>query len=356
MRSFFQDFRKDEMENVYECKMHDIVHDFVQFLTKKDCTIVDAAEGANKKIEPPGEKVRHLTLISVRKGLFSTSCYGCKNMRSLILLNSRITTISSGSIMQMKCLRTLNLSYNILNEVPKEIGELIHLRYLDLSLGGNLRELPEAVCDLCNLQTLVLVHCYELEKLPKAMGKLINLKHLYLYYCWGLRYLPKGIGSLKSLRVLDWFKVCEGDDDEALKLGDLGIMDQLQGSLEIRGLGNDASEIEKAQLEHLSHLGVFFEESYGEQRTGDEEIVKALQPHQNLESLSIWNCHGTTESLYWIKSIHNLRKLDLTRWRFCELLPPLGKLLSLEILEIQNTRRRRRSLRNSIPQIESTHF
>ncbi|PRQ20582.1 putative P-loop containing nucleoside triphosphate hydrolase, leucine-rich repeat domain, L [Rosa chinensis] len=340
MRSFFQDFRKDEMENVYECKMHDIVHDFVQSLTKKECIIIDAAEGANEKIEPPVDKVRHLTLTSVSEGLFSTSCYGCKNMRTLTLLDSSITTISPSSIMQMKRLRTLNLSYNIIHEVPKEINELIHLRYMDLSRGGNLKELPDALCDLYNLQTLVLVHCYGLEKLPEAMGKLINLKHLYLDNCWGLRYLPKGIGSLKSLQVLDWFKVYEGD--EALKLGDLGIMDQLQGSLEIRGLGNDAkddaSEIEKAQLgnkEHLSHLGVHFEYEGRKQRKGDEEIVKALQPHQNLESLSIWYCHGTTESLYWIKSLHNLRKLDLTFWRFCELFPPLGKLLSLEILKIQ---------------------
>ncbi|XP_024172087.1 putative disease resistance RPP13-like protein 1 [Rosa chinensis] len=172
------------------------------------------------------------------------------------------------------------------------------------------------------------------------MGKLINLKHLYVWGCWRLRYLPKGIGSLKSLQVLDRpFYVCEGDD-EALKLGDLGIMDQLQGSLEIQYLGkDDASEIEKAQLgnkEHLSHLRVFFKDEYGEQRKGDEEIVKALQPHQNLESLLIWYCQiGTTESLYWIKSLHNLRRVELYGWKFCEVLPPLGKLPSLEILEIR---------------------
>ncbi|PRQ20644.1 putative leucine-rich repeat domain, L domain-containing protein [Rosa chinensis] len=241
----------------------------------------------------------------------------------------------------MKCLRTLNLSGNMLNEVPKEIGELIHLRYMDLSRSRNLKKLPDAVCDLYNLQTLVLVHCYELEKLPKAMGKLINLKHLYVDGSFMLTYLPKGIGNLKSLEALDCFYVLEGDD-EALKFGDLGIMDQLQGSLEIKYFGNnarnDASEIEKAELrnkEHLSHLGVNFLAGR-EQRKGDSEIVKALQPHQNLKSLDIWNCQmGTTESLYWIKSLRNLRKLHLACWIFCEVLPPLGKLPSLKILEIE---------------------
>ncbi|PRQ20454.1 putative P-loop containing nucleoside triphosphate hydrolase, leucine-rich repeat domain, L [Rosa chinensis] len=340
MRSFFQDFDKDDLGNIIGCKMHDIVHDFVQFLSKKECMIIEVVESATKKMDLSGDKVRHLTLVSVPEGPLPTWCFGCKNMRSLTLLNSKITAISPGSILQMKCLRTLNLRGNKLNEVPKEIGELIHLRYMNLSRSGNFKELPDAVCDLYNLQTLDVSCCDQLEKLPKAMGKLINLKHLHVWGCEELRYLPKGIGSLKSLQVLDWFYLCEGDD-EALKLGDLGIMDQLQGSLFIDGLGNkeDASEIEKAQLgnkEHLSHLGVVFQvgDEDGEQRKGDEEILNALQPHQNLEYLVIGNGHATIESLYRIKSLHNLRKLHLYNWRFWEVLPPLGKLPSLEILEI----------------------
>ncbi|PRQ56753.1 putative P-loop containing nucleoside triphosphate hydrolase, leucine-rich repeat domain, L [Rosa chinensis] len=322
MRSFFQDFYKDEMGNIRECKMHDIVHDFVHFLTEKEFIVIEMVEGANQRMELLGDKVRHLTLTSVPEGPLPTSCYGCKNMRSLMLLNSRLTTISPNSILQMKCLRTLNLCSNMLNEVPKEISELIHLRYMNLSDNEALKELPDAVCDLYNLQTLDLKCCEELERLPKAMGKLINLKHLYVAGCSKLRYLPKGIGSLKSLQVLDCFYVCEGDNDEALKLGYLGIMDQLQGRLRIERLGHnaedDASEIEKAQLGSKEHISDFFVVFQGNenpdavQRNGDAEIVKALlQPNQNLESLSIYYCHGTTESLYRIKSLRNLRQLSL---------------------------------------------
>ncbi|XP_004301485.1 PREDICTED: putative disease resistance protein At3g14460-like [Fragaria vesca subsp. vesca] len=120
-------------------------------------------------------------------------------------------------------------------------------------------------------------------------------------------------------------------------------MEQLHGSLRIDRVGSiakdDASEIEKAQLgkkKHLRSLGVRFQEEDGEQRKGDDEIVKALlQPHENLERLFIFHCHGTIESLYRIKSLQNLRHVNLYDWRFCEVLPPLGKLPSLEVLEIQ---------------------
>ncbi|KAK9929829.1 hypothetical protein M0R45_026907 [Rubus argutus] len=343
-RSFFQDFVKDYKGNIIGCKMHDIVHDFVQFLTRKECMIAEVVEGANQRIELACDMVRHLTLVTpVGPFAFPTSFNNCKNLRTLTILDSRMTTISPSSILQMKCLRTLNLSGNILKELPRELGELIHLRYMDLSSSKALKELPDAVCDLFNLQTLVLDWCRKLEKLPKAMGKLINLRHLYVGCCNKLKYLPKEIGSLKSLKALDCFYVCDhGDEegkDEVMKLGDLGIMDQIQGTLWIVRLGNakDAGEVEKAQLrnkKHLSVLGLDFQNGNEEQRKSDEEILKALQPHQNLESLSIWYCHCTTWSLYRIKSLHNLRRVVLRYWKFCDLLPPLGKLPSLEILEI----------------------
>ncbi|KAK9929843.1 hypothetical protein M0R45_026920 [Rubus argutus] len=341
MRSFFQDFEKDYMGNIIACKMHDIIHDFVQFLTKKECIITEVVQGANQKIVP-GDIVRHLTLVMVPEGplSFPTSFYNCKNMRTVSTHGIRMTTISPGSILQLKCLRTLNLSGNILNELPKELGELIHLRYMDLSSSRALKELPDALCDLFNLQTLVLVWCEELEKLPKAMGKLINLKHLYVSGCRKLKYLPKGIGSLRSLQALDCFYVCDHGDEEALKLSGLEIMDQLQGSLHIFNLGGnaeDAIEAEKVQLgnkKHLSSLRLLFRRRIEEHRESDEEILKALQPHQNLESLTIWNCHCTTWPLYLIKSLHNLRRVDLYDWKFCDHSPPLGKLPSLEILKI----------------------
>ncbi|XP_021813328.1 putative disease resistance protein RGA3 [Prunus avium] len=300
MRSFFQDFAGDDFGNV-RYKMHDIVHDFVQFLTKKEAFVIEVKD-ANKRIELRGYKVRHLTLIALedpygsRTSLLApVSSEICKSMRTLATFGSRISTLDPDFILQLKALRTLNLSENDIEELPKEIGELIQLRYVDLSRNYPLVELPNTKCNLYNLQTLCLDYCRQLATLPKAMGKLIKLKHRHVMCCDGLKYLPKGIGRLTSLRALDQFPVCGGDDEnDTFKLGDLRLLDKLEGSLFISELGNltDASEVKKARLwnkKHILHLRLDF--SNGDNAEGDRksdvEILNVLEGPQNLKSLDI---------------------------------------------------------------------
>uniref|UniRef100_A0A6N2KDA0 Uncharacterized protein n=1 Tax=Salix viminalis TaxID=40686 RepID=A0A6N2KDA0_SALVM len=49
-RSFFQDFRKDEDDGrIIRCKMHDIVHDFAQFMTKNESFSVEIDGGPQSR-------------------------------------------------------------------------------------------------------------------------------------------------------------------------------------------------------------------------------------------------------------------------------------------------------------------
>ncbi|CAL8997743.1 unnamed protein product [Prunus brigantina] len=336
-RSFFQDFEKDfETGTITGCKMHDIVHDFVQFLTKNECLIIDHGEETTSESKVLGDKLRHLTLRYVPKGplpLFISS-YNCKNLRTLATFDSNITTIDPNLILQLKCLRTLNLSDNSIKELPEEIGELIHLRHIDLSYNRILEKLPDTICGLYNLSTLRLVTCSRLKKLPENMGNLINLKHIYVLGCDVLKSLPKGIGRLTSLQTLD-VCLCGGDNDEAFQIGDLRKLN-LEGSLTIRLVGDatDKSEVEKAQLwdQKLFHLAI----NFGSQgnMSSSVEILNALRPHPDLESLGIWYHNGTTWP-NWMQSLHNLRFLDVVGGTQCELWP-LGKLEYLETLTLWN--------------------
>ncbi|CAN6583182.1 unnamed protein product [Malus baccata var. baccata] len=335
MRSFFQDFKEDIDGNIWRCKMHDIVHDFLQYLTQHECFTMEVKDG-NDTIKPLGDKIRHLTLMLAPEGPLSCVSFSSCDLRTLATFDSKLNVVDSTLMSQLKHLRTLNLSDNSIEVLPEEIGKLVHLRFIDLSENRGLKKLPNAVCNLYNLQTLRLVECEELESLPQSMGKLINLKHLYVRGCHQLKYLPKGIGRLTNLRRLDRCPVGGGkDDDEAFKLGDLRNLDQLR-ELRINIVGDvkvAAGEGEKASplgnKQQLSELRISFDWEDGERRSA--EILNFLRPHPNLESLDI-ACFNGSSAPNWLMSLNNLRYLSVRHWNVCEVLPPLGKLPSLETL------------------------
>ncbi|XP_061989115.1 putative disease resistance protein RGA3 [Rosa rugosa] len=236
MRCFFQDFKQDALtKEIIGCKMHDTVHDFVQYLTQNECLTMEATGTHGTGTSSANDRVRHLTLMSAPEGPFPSLISNLANskiLRTLTTFGSRITAIDSNLISQLKCLRTLNLSYSNIQQLPEEIGDLTHLRYLDLSHNGTLSRLTERVCSLYNLQTLRVNSCGRLEELPDNMGKLINLKHLHVDR-W-LKYLPKGIRRIRNLRTLDGgTSVYCSEDAEALTFGDLRMMNQLR-RLDIR--------------------------------------------------------------------------------------------------------------------------
>ncbi|XP_008219361.2 PREDICTED: putative disease resistance protein RGA1 [Prunus mume] len=342
MRSFFQDFVKDENDDIKSCKMHDIVHDFVQFLTKNECFIMEVVESGKEKNMVVDNKVRHLNLMSTYNDSFPVSIYNnCKGLRTLVISTSELLPLPSDSFSKLKSIRTLKLNKNSIKEVPESIGGLVHLRYLDLSFNRELKELPDSVGNLFNLETLRLMCCYGLREVPVSIRKLVNLKHLYISGCEWLK-LPKEIGRLRNLQILDCLYLQDGgeDDDGIFKLGDLGNLEQLQGSLYIANLksAKDGSEAKNAELvnkKNLLHLTLHFRYFSGDAETAkDEEILNGFQVHTNLESLTIWNYHSTNLCPSWMMSCHNLRRLEFYDVPFCGVLAPLGKLPSLEYLEI----------------------
>ena len=96
--------------------------------------------------------------------------------------------------------KSLNLSRNSIEEIPKEIGQLINLKELDLN-NNRIKEIPQEIGKLINLEILNLDH-NQIEKIPESIGKLINLKKLFLENN-NLMIISSGIENLKNLNILD---------------------------------------------------------------------------------------------------------------------------------------------------------
>ncbi|XP_044496571.1 putative disease resistance protein RGA3 [Mangifera indica] len=368
-RSFFQEFQKDDDdENIISCKMHDIVHDFAQFLTKSEYLTVEINEGSEELvINTSNEKARHSMLTLHVGATFPISICSIKSLRSLFIGYESYDQLSNDVLLnlfgELTCLRALDISVrfrasNLITTVPKEVKKLIHLKYLNLSYQ-DVEKLPETLCELYNLQTLDISWCRKLKELPQGMGKLINLRHLINLATNSLSYMPKGIEKLTCLRTLSKFIENSSSSDGSKACSTLACLKDLKhlrGTLEISGLRNvtNTSEVKRLQIlsnkKNLFYLTLSFDkDGEGERENDDDELLlEVLQPHPNLEKLDIGNYRGSTLYFDWIMSLSRLRELFLFNCENCKHLSPLGKLPSLKLLRIN-----RMSAKNLVTRIES---
>ncbi|XP_034922565.1 putative disease resistance protein RGA1 [Populus alba] len=335
-RSFFQDFERHRFEGM-KFKMHDIVHDFAQYMTKNECLTVDVNTLGEATVETSIERVRHLSMMLSEETFFPNSIHKAKGLRSLLI---HTTDPSLGAALpdlfkQLTCIRSLNLSESSIEEIPNQVEKLIHLRHLNLASCRELESLPETMCDLCNLQSLDVTWCRSLKELPRAIGKLIKLRHLQIDGS-GVAFIPKGIERITCLRTLDKFIVWGGYEKEskAANLRELKNLNHIGGTLNIRHLGGgkeDASDAAEAQLKNkkrLLRLGLGFNHN---QDNGN--LIEGLQPPPNLENLTISRYEGL-DLPNWMMTLTRLQELRLDHCGNVEVLPPLGRLSNLERLEL----------------------
>ncbi|GLT80537.1 hypothetical protein SLA2020_519720 [Shorea laevis] len=348
MRSFFQDFEKDAIGGIIRCKMHDIVHDFAQFLTRGECLIMEA--GSSSSIEGLNGSARHVTLmIPNSSDGCPTRIYDARNLYTLLVDSDGIGEHDVDLLKlfdKLKFLRILKCRSERITKCSKQIGNLIHLRSLDLSYNRFLEELPEAVCDLYNLLILDIRGCGKLRSLPCRMGNLINLRHLRNKSTDCVEFMPKGMEKLTCLRTLSEFVVDSGGKGAALS--ELGNLIHLRGDLYVRGLRNvrDEREAEKAQLRNKKGLTTLVlnigltDDDESEASEASVLLLEALEPPLDLEGLAIWayKCPTPTLGVWpsWIVSLTKLKFFGLGNCVDVEQLPPLWKLPSLESLYIEN--------------------
>ncbi|KAF7815708.1 putative disease resistance protein RGA1 [Senna tora] len=204
--------------------------------------------------------------------------------------------------------------------------------------------IPTPICSLRKLEIFKLEHCRNLGRLPEGLTNLQNLRHLIIILCSGLSHMPPGIGKLSGLRTLNLFIVRSEEGHSLKELHDLNLC---QRELSIKGLecvGNveeakGVNLIGKKELRVLSlRWGYVYSGSEIKPMGVDaEQVIEALKPHSNLMKLEVWGYIGS-HFPSWMKDvscINNLVSLKLEDFSNCVQLPALGKLPSLEKLEIK---------------------
>ncbi|RYR23887.1 hypothetical protein Ahy_B02g057374 isoform B [Arachis hypogaea] len=304
-------------------------------------------EGFDRKaIEELGEQdekkvlTRHLSHISCgslgpRISKVSNSILKLESLRTSLYIDDLFNLEIIGS--KFKYLRVL--SFHKLDVLPESIGELIHLRYLNLS-WTDINMLPELLCNLYNLQTLILYGCTKLTMLPSGMHNLVNLRHLDLRKT-SLEEMPGGISKLKHLRVLDFFIVGKHEDNGIHELGGLS---NLHGSFQLKKLENivDVKEAENARMINKNLISkLYLEWSSGGDMVSntqtEREILHSLEPHNGLKELTIRRYRGTIFP-DWLGhcSYNNMTHISLVCCMNCCMLPSLGQLPSLKSLYIRD--------------------
>ncbi|KAM1251606.1 hypothetical protein ACFX2J_039714 [Malus domestica] len=328
--SLLQDLTKDDFGVVAKCKMHVLVHDFAELVSKSDSVTLNSNEMVGTL------KIRHASHIPT-SDLELISKKRLKGLRSLFS-NSEVP---NNMLPMFRGLHVLNLYNADITELPKSIKKLKQLRYLNVS-RTKIKAIPKSIGKLHNLQTLRMEYCRLLKVFPKEIGDLINLRHIYFgpvqkkkraNFGW-YRESHVGVGQLTNLRKMPYFIV--SPDGIGRGIEELAGLNHLKGELAIYDLEHvrDGEEAKKSNLvekRNIRKLSLVWGEEMRPRNNSEEDVLQGLQPHPNLEILEIYNFMGAKFPSW--KPHNNLKKIQLIQCDVCEEAPMLGHLPSLMHLE-----------------------
>lgn len=217
---------------------------------------------------------------------------------------------------------SLNLSYNELSELPKELSQFINLQALNISGNRfkNKEKLIESLSKLPNLMILVANRC-NLRKLPDNISLLKGLEVLSIETN-GLKELNQNIGDLSKLKYLsvrsnsylkDLPKSVENLNClQFLNVSASGLIrlrDELSSCSELISIIANASKIETLP----EHIGNLVNLKYLNLAANKIEVLPiSIGQLSELENLSL----GTNDIRKLPKEISNLQKLHFLSLSF----------------------------------------
>lgn len=316
--------------------MHDLIVDLAEFVSGEFSFRLEG-----EKNNHPSKRTRHLSYSKLQFDDLEKIAAMCENLRTFLpsqilswprcLNNEAVGRLIS----KHKSLRALSLSHCCnLTALPDSLGDLIHLRYLDLS-STPISKLPESMCSLHNLQTLLLINCAHLTELPVKMAMLTDLRCLDIRGT-KLSKMPLHMGSLKNLQTLTGFVLgsVHGAGIEELK-----NFSFLKGKISISNLQNiiDPHDAMKANLldkMQLNELMLSWSTNANDSKNV-RSVLHWLEPAKTLKKLTIRN-YGSTSFPAWLGDCQFSKLVSICIYDCvnCLSFPTLGQLPSLKALSL----------------------
>ncbi|KAJ9681491.1 hypothetical protein PVL29_020386 [Vitis rotundifolia] len=326
-RSLIQVAERRVDGGVGSCRMHDLLRDLA-VLEAKNATFFEVHENIDFTFPI---SVRRLIIHQNLMKKNISQCLHNSRLRSLVSFSETIGKKSWRYLQEhIKLLTVLDLGETKM--LPREIGELIHLKFLCINGYGRVT-LPSSICRLVNLQSLDLG--YRHGSIPYSIWKLQQLRHLNCRECeissqfkiskCVNAYL--GVEQLTNLQTLalqggSWL---EGDglgkltQLRKLELGGLLMTPYLKKGFfesitKLTALGTLALGIEQYSKKRLlNHLGLEWQKNVIEEKT----LFPGLEP---------FSCHA------YLYEVHLGGKFEKLPEQF-EFYPP--KLLRLDLWKCQ---------------------
>ncbi|XP_058078676.1 putative disease resistance protein At1g50180 [Magnolia sinica] len=230
-RSLIQLAKRSSSGGIKSCRIHDLL---------RDLSISEAKE--DKFLQVHHENVDTLSTSKARRhAIYRTASSECSSSKSSTPLLRSVLIHTQADHERLygpkqenflcrgfKLLRVLDLHHVAIEELPSELGALIHLRYISCT-NTWLKKLPSSISNLHNLQTLTVTTYEKVLHIPSIIiEKMKQLRHVQVKNAYGGPCVLEGharldrISNLKTLSYVkagEWMHACLGKLVNLKKLG-----------------------------------------------------------------------------------------------------------------------------------------